>query len=81
MADQYIAQKPGQGSKAYTLTEKEYNWARNLKIPNGPTGHQQFLEGDKVAQEWAKNKEYFKKNPVDTHRDFASTQWGFQVPD
>ena len=81
MADQYISQKPGQSNKAYTLTEKEYNWARNLKIPNGPTGNQQFLSSDKVIQEWAKNKEYFRKNPVDTRRDFASTQWGFQVPD
>ena len=81
MADQYIAKKPIQGSKAYSLTEKEYNWARNLKIPNGPTGHNQYLSGDKVAQEWAKNKEYFRKNPVDNRREFASTQWGFQVPD
>lgn len=81
MADQYIAKNPHQMNRAHSLTEQELKWARNMKIPNGPVGSNQFMTGDKVAQEWAKNKAYFDKNPIDTNRQFASTKWGFSVSD
>ncbi len=56
MADQYMARNPGYQKSAVSLSEEEYNIARNLQIPTGG----RYVTGDKVLERYQQAKKYPK---------------------